>query len=231
MGKHDDEEKQTHPAFAMVGFSRRQGNPGRLFGSALEHHESYVCLSIRRAERIRESGYDRFFGGIRGDLIEVDLSAAQFAELLTTMNVGMGVPCTLRSFDAKKVEPIPDDDTLEVEHVRQSFAKKMRGLADKCKDDVKEVKELLAKKNLTQADRAAILSKMESVMQEVSSNTPYMLQLFEEASEKVVSHAKAEVDAFITTNVVAEGLRAIKERVEAAPKALPAAKKEGDDEA
>lgn len=221
-----DEVRDKHPAFGMVGFSRRQGNPGRLFGSSLKMHESYVTLSIRTAERIRESGYDRFYGSIRGDLIEVDLSAAQFAELLTTMNVGIGVPCTIRHVDGKRVDLIPDDDALEVEQIRKTFRKEVRQHAADMRKEMVGLQDLLDKKNLGQADRRAIMSKFESMLRKYEDSAPFMLDQFEEASEKVVQHAKAEVDAFITSNVMAEGIRAITQRVEERAKQLPPAEGE-----
>jgi len=217
----DREERETHESYVMVQFSRRQGNPGRLFGSSLKTHESYVTLKVARAERIHSLGRDSYYGGLRGDHFEVDLSAAQFAELLTTMNVGSGVPATLRYANGKKVEP-PPDVRLEVEKVREGFKLDMEELAGRCKDSIREVGELLEKKSLTKADRDAIMSKFRKVMMEVESNTPFMLSQFEEATEKVVSHAKAEVDAFVAHNVIAEGLRSIRERAAVDVPQLPA---------
>jgi len=63
-----------------------------------------------------------------------DLSAAQFAELLTTMNVGSGVPCT-RYIEGKRIQD-PPDMKLEVEKVQDSFKQDMKDLAEKCDKDV-----------------------------------------------------------------------------------------------
>lgn len=207
-----EEEREEHPSYGMVRFSRCQGNPGRLFGSSLRTHESYVTLSVGSGERIHSSGYDRYFGSMRGEFIEVDLSAAQFAELLTTMNVGAGVPCTIRRFNGKKIEN-PPETQVEVEKIRTAFKRDMKNLASRCKSDVKAVQEILDKKNLTKADREEILNKVNRIMMNVESDTPFMLSQFEEATEKVVQHAKAEVDAFATANVLAEGIRSIAEQL------------------
>jgi hypothetical protein len=209
----DHEERENHESYVMVGFSRRQGSPGRLFGSSLKTHESYVTLKVSKGERIHSLGYDRYYGGMNGDILEVDLSAAQFAELLTTMNVGSGVPGTLRRAFNKRVEPASETE-LEVEKIRVGFKKKMGDLASTCRQDIKDVEALLEKKGLVKADKEAILAKFRRVMMEVESNTPFMLSQFEEATEKVVTHAKAEVDAFMTHNVVSEGLRALAAKME-----------------
>lgn len=209
-----DEEREDHPSYGMIGFYRTTGNPGRLFGSPLQTHEHYVTLRVSKGTRIHSLGCDRFHGGLRGEIIEVMLSAGQFSELLTTMNVGSGVPCTIQYLLGEKVPSPPEDAELEVEKVRKGFKKDMLGVVQQIKQDKKELETLLEKKTLSKADRERILWIVGRVEQHVESNAPFMVSQFEEASEKVVKHAKAEVDAFITHNIIAEGLRAIKERVE-----------------
>lgn len=46
----------------------------------------------------------------------------------------------------------------------------------------------------------------------LSANMPYVLENFQEATEKVVTHAKAEIDAFMTHNIITEGIRSITEK-------------------
>lgn len=205
------EEKHSHPSYGLVSFSRRSGNPGRLFGSPLSNHESYVTLSVRKAEFIRDGFHDRFFGSIRGDLFEVDMSAAQFAELLTTMNVSMGVPCTIAYVDGERV-PRPPELKQEVEKVHTTFKDGISDLVKSTKSRAKEIRKILSeKKSLVKDDREQIGKLLDTIAMELESNLPFVLSLFQEATEKVVTHAKAEIDAFVTTNVVAAGLKSILE--------------------
>lgn len=207
----DYEEREEHESFGMVSFSRRTGNPGRLFGSSLRTHESYVTLAVKRAVRIHSNGCDRYYGGTRGDIVEVDLSAAQFADLLTTMNVGLGTPCTIRWLDSKRIPNPPEDIKLEVEKVRETFKSDMGRVAKDIHAKRKQVEEILSKKSVTQADRKQVIDLFRTMAMNVESNIPFMLEQFEEASEKVVQHAKAEIDSFITSNVMAAGLRSLSE--------------------
>lgn len=223
-----EEEKEEHPSFGMIGFSRCTGNPGRLFGSPLRTHESFVTLRLSHGTRIHDLGSDRFYGPMHGDILEVILSAGQFSELLTTMNIGSGVPCTITRIEGKAIPKPPEDQEMEVEKVRKGFKKDMKGVVEQIKADKAELATLLEKKTLSKADRERIMWIVSRVEMHVESNAPFMLSQFEEASEKVVKHAKAEIDSFITNNVVAEGLRAIKERVEATAPQLPPAF-EGDE--
>jgi len=216
-----EEEREEHPSYGMIGFSRVTGNPGRLFGSPLRSHESFVTLRISHGQRIHELGYDRFYGPMRGEIIEVILSAGQFSELLTTMNIGSGVPCTIRYIDGKEIPKPPEETELEVEKVRKGFKKDLKDIVAQIKKDRAALEELLGKKTLSKADKDTIAWMVAKVEQHVEANMPFMLSQFEEASEKVVKHAKAEIDSFITTNVIAEGLRTIKERVEAQVPQLP----------
>ena len=207
-----DEEHEEHPSYGMVGFYRTTGNPGRLFGSPLKTHDHFVTLRLSKGVRIHSLGRDHFHGGLRGGIVEVMMSAGQFSELLTTMNVGSGVPCTIQYILGERVPSPPDDAELEVEKVRKGFKKDMAGVVAQIKEDKKELAELLEKKSLSKADRERIMWIVGRVEQHVESNAPFMVSQFEEAADKVVKHAKAEVDAFITHNLVTEGIRAIGER-------------------
>lgn len=131
---HDNDEHEKHESYGLISFSRRGGNPGRLFGSPLKSHESFITLSIKRGERIIDNtGTEHFYGSIRGDVVEVDMSAAQFTELLTTMNIGLGVTCTIRNIENRQMEKPPSTE-MEVEKIRSNF-----------KSNMKEVSKLLTR--------------------------------------------------------------------------------------
>jgi len=214
----EKEEELRHESYGSIHFSRRQGDPGRLFGSALNGHGSYITLCISRSTLIRNDLHDRTYsGGFRGDLIEVDMSAAQFAELLTTMNIGNGVPCTISHVNGKAMER-PPEIPHETERVRSGFKDKMKTLADDAQKALGEIKKLFEeKKNLTKEDRKIVIGFLEKVVMELGANSPFVLKMFEEATQKVTNAAKAEIDAFVTTNVVNAGLKALLQSAEEPP--------------
>lgn len=209
----DDEVVDKHPSFGMARFTRCQGSPGRLFGSSLERHYSFIKLTVTEAECIHSLGHDRFHAG--RILVQVDLSPAQFAELLTTMNVGDGAPCTLRYVAGKRIDPPPEETKLEAEKVRDSFKASLTSLVNTIEADRGELKTMLAKKSLTVDDRQRIEWMLGRVHQAVKANVPFMLDQFEEAADRIVTHAKAEVDAFATHAVMAAGVKAIAARNDA----------------
>jgi hypothetical protein len=155
-------------------------------------------------------------------LIEIHLSAAQFAEMITTMNVSDGVPCTIRYFDGKSVEDPPDEET-EAEKVRTGFKEKTGALARRLGEFRAEMGRLFEKKAVGKGDREEVLKQVDLFIQEVRSNMPFVLDQFEEATEKVVTTAKAEVEAFTMHAVTSAGLLAIADgtALKALPEGLP----------
>lgn len=206
--EHDGEDKEeSHPSYVVARFSRVTGNPGPLFGSSLAQHPSFVELEVVRATCQHHLGRD-WIHSHGQPLITVKFSATQFAELLTTMNVGSGVPGTMSRFDGLDV-PRPSFVDREIVKVRNGFREKMARLAADVKRDRQEIQDIIAKKALTQADREIISRKLEKIDREIGANAPFMLESFEESAAKVVTAAKAEVDAFVMQAVVKAGMDAL----------------------
>lgn len=205
------EEESEHPSYGIVSFSRVTGNPGTLFGSKLGNHESYIELRVSRCKLIVDSsGEERVFGPMRGELIEVKMSAAQFSELITTMNIGMGVPCTISRVNLEEMERPP---AREVESVRTrgAFKRTVESATRRASQLVEEARVILDKKSLLKSDREELMRKMEGVVMEIRQNAPFMFTIFEEAAEKVAKAAKAEVDNMLTHNLITRGLKAYAE--------------------
>jgi hypothetical protein len=217
----DEDKSYTHPSYGLVSFSHRQGNP-KLFHSALEHHYNYVTLSIKTGTLIRTDTGDRLYGPMHGNLIEVDLSASQFSELLTTMNIGVGVACTVRSFNNKSVPPPPDIDS-QTENLRTEFKDRAREFTQKVMGESEEIRELLKNKSaLNKADREKITSLLTRVAQELAQNMPFFVEMYQEATEKVVDSAKAEIEGFMVGAIRQAGLAALAAgKVDITPPQLP----------
>ena len=205
---HADEKEFEHPSYVMASFSRLHGSSGRLFGSAIANHQTHVRLRVCRARRKHHLGQDWFHADLES-IIEVDLSPAQFAELLVTMNIGSGVPCTLRRLDGTRIED-PPDEKLEVEQIHSDFAEKTGIVASRLDRLRVSVETILAKKTLINDDRKELRAQIDKIIQEVRSNLPFWLEQLHESAEKVVVAARAEIDAFMTSAVQAAGLKALR---------------------
>jgi len=217
-----DREKEEHESYGTIGFYRTQGDPGKMFGSALPQHGHFVALSIKRAIRYHDLHQDWIHGG--EELINIWLSANQFAELLTTMNVGDGVPCTLKRVAGKGMEPPPDTESTEAERISTGFDDRLNDFADTLQEKTDLACEMLrAQGTINKGARKHVADILEWVHREVRSNLPFALTSFQEAVDKTSQHAKAELDAMVTHVVQKTGLKAIAEGM--AP-ALPPAKDE-----
>lgn len=206
--KDRKEETFSHPSYGLASMSRCQSSP-KLFACPLTISQNTVRLTIyENVELIRGESGDRYLPHGKS-AIEVEFSAAQFAEFVTTMNVGFGVPCTVRLFNGKIVENPPD---LEPEAVklRQNFGKRMDAASKSLEKHAKEMAEYLAKSNIPKKHWEPLLAPLKQMIQEVGCNSDFWLELFEEATEKVVTSAKAEVDAFVTSAIHRAGLEHIK---------------------
>lgn len=220
------EETFRHPSYAMIGFSRVSGNPGPLFGSQVTNHHTFMRLRIHHAERRHHLNSDWFSAthapGDQSLIVEVDLSAVQFAELLTCPNIGDGVPCTLRYLEgAPPIEAAPEV-VSPMEEVRDDFRRSAEHLASLVRVHHEEMKKLLPK--LTKKEREEAERRMAMIEQEIRSNMPFVEQCFREVTEKSVAAAKAEVDAFVTHTMMTMGTQALRDR--ATQPVLPRA--EGD---
>ncbi len=189
-----DVKVETHPSYGQAVFHRATGSVGKLYGSPLADHHSVIRLTISRSEMRHEYGRD--WRSQRDQLIEVTFSAAQFAELLTNMNVGEGVPCTIDFIQGEgNIAPPPADQEVEHEKVTKAFEGQVAGTAKLLRQNLIKLGELLEKKTLNKEDKGKIYWMVEKALQDVESNAPFMLEQFGEASEKLVTSAKAEVAA------------------------------------
>lgn len=221
----EDAREFRHESYGMVGFSRITGSSGRMFGSSLPNQGTFVRLRLTRATRRHELGRDWYHGETQ-TMYEVDLSSAQFAELLTSMNVGSGVPCTIRHAEGRRMED-PPDELLEAEQVRTDFKGKTEAVAKRLDGMKARIDEILAKKSVTVADRKEVADLTMMIVQEVRSNLPFWLSQFNEATQKITSAAKAEVDAFMTAAVMTAGWKALQGAEAQMPPELPPREKEG----
>ena len=202
----EDVQSETHPSYGMLQISRIHGYTGSLFGSSVQNHNS-IRLSIHPGKVDRHLNQDRYDADSTA-LVEIEMSPAQFAEAITTLNCGPGVPCTIRYLNGKTVEECPAIHKRE--QIKNEFDGEMRRLAERFKDGVSRVQELMKSgKPLSKAQREEVYWLVEKLHQDLNSNIPFIHDQFNEAMDKTVAEAKSEVDAFITHAVVSTGLAAL----------------------
>ena len=186
---------EAHPAYGMVSFSRVTCTPAReMFGSNIKHG-NYISLRIKRARKGRSLNREWFFG--RERMIEVNLSEAQFAEMITSMNVADGVPCTIAWTPEDGMIKLPPKKETTNETFQRELKQKLANIDQQCKDVYKFALEVANAKSAKKSDRQELANKISSLQADIFSNIPYVASAFEKTMEKTVTAAKAEVEATV----------------------------------
>jgi len=204
MGDH-----YAHPTFGTISISRGQGTPRPMFGSSILHSET-IRLIISHAELTRDLKRDRIFEHDR--IVEVDMSPTQFADAITSLNVGGGTPVTIRwisKSDGENLFHTEPPYQNKVQQFNSEFETDMEGLA-------KRFDSVIALANQTNAQKR-LIKELELLRQTVASNIPFVTKSFSEQMEKTVTEAKGEVEAFVRHTVEAYGIEAIKKQAPQLP--------------
>ena len=201
--------EQCHESYGVLGISRVSSSKGvNLFGSSVRPHNTIV-LKISTAKRRRDFQKD----WITDDktMVEVEMSPSQFAEAITTLNIGCGTPVTIRyvTGDAKNHRSeCPDENFRKI--AQSELTAEMAELGQKMENLSKNTKELLKGSGvLKKADREQILRDIQQLEQEVRSNIPYVHTCFNSAVSKTMTEAKSELDATVNHIKMSLGEKAL----------------------
>jgi hypothetical protein len=196
------ETEENHPSYGMVRLSRYTCNPAQnFFGSAIKHHAG-VSLSISKARKHRNLSKDWYFA--RENLIEICLTPSQLADLMTNMNMGDGVPCTLNHVAqtaALKAE-YPDStvpycpETTMRQQYEEEFKKDMGDIANSIEALVQAAASLADKPSVTKADRKAFVDIAKRIRDSLANSLPFVQGQFNESLDRVLTEAKADLESF-----------------------------------
>ena len=200
-------ERHTHESFGQISFTRTVGGNTNFYGSELPQ-DHYISLEIHHSEIERELTQDRYYN--KGQILRLRMSSGQFSELITSLNSGTGIPCTIERLQGKKIESIPVLESRK-DFVHRKFEDRMKEFAVKLKTKQDRVKELSNKKTLSKEDQKELNWTVEWITQEVTSNIPFFAKCFQETMDDVVFEAKLEVENAIQHKISVLGLNALHE--------------------
>lgn len=204
-----ESENYKHPSFGQISFSRVNGNGTNFYGSELPQ-DHYITMEVKNSEIQRDLTQDRYYA-IGIPLIKIRMSAIQFAEMITSMNHGSGVPCTIERLVGQKVEDLPSHENRK-DFVHRKFEDRMKDFANSIRENQKKAKEIVKKKTLSKQDIHDLTHQLEWLTQEVESNIPFFAKCFQETMDEVVSEAKLEVENAIQHKISTLGLNALHEQ-------------------
>lgn len=207
----DENQKETHESYGMLRIGRLSGHDTHLFGSSIPHRNT-ICLAINPGVVERSINHDHYYAG-REPYIEVEMSQSQFAEAITSMNMGPGVPVTIRQRNGENIEePNFTNKRMQFE---QEFKTRMQNLQNRLERLTENAEDVLAnKKSITKSDRQTILGELNALKIELTSNIPYVAKSFNEQMDQTSKEAKAEVEAFTINKVNQLGLEKLHEQNE-----------------
>lgn len=199
-GSGDRGTHYEHPAFGQIRASRVSGDT-TLYGSDFVHH-NFVSISISRSNLERRLSHDWHFA--KNEMIEVNLSEAQWATFVSSMNVGSGVPCTINHLDGKGVPGIslpPRPTTQFKDEIHEAVSRGLR--------EIDSVIAEIGGITMPKGRRDGIVNKLRMAAQHLRSNLPFVAKSFDEHMERIVEKAKIEVNAYLTHAVHDAGLTAL----------------------
>lgn len=199
-------EREKHPSQVQVSFSRVQSShPMPFYGSDIKVN-NWIQLRIKTSIKKRDLSNDRFHAD--DTILEIRLSPNQFSELLTTMNVGEGVPGTLTFHQVLDLPngavPMPVQ-----ENKTAIFKEEINLLGTDIMARMIELENTVDGLNISKSAKTAILERTRMVKQDITSNLPFILRQAKEQVDKIVSAGKSAVDAFYTGVITRLGIAAL----------------------
>ena len=203
-----NKEYEKHDSWGMVGIYHQHHSARELFGSDVTNYNT-ICLKIKTAQCSRDLGRDWIMGD--KTLIEITLSANQFADLLTNANMGDGVPCTIEYVaDKGMIEYKPQKPKLEIiEEERDELAEKT---VSDLESSIAMVKELIANKKLSKSAGEELLSKVSGAYSSlVGGSKEFFRKQAKLEVDDMVTEAKRQVQSYVDNKIYSTGLKLLQD--------------------
>jgi hypothetical protein len=197
---------ESHPSYGVVTISRAQASPGvPLFQSDLKHRD-IIRLTINTAERKRDLNHD--YVHVRDRIIDIEMSLAQWAAVISSQGIGSGTPVTLSYIQGQgRIEEPPFQPRIEesIKEVENSTAKLLEQITRAflvLEDAIETKRGVKVIREATQTLKWALGN--------AKSNQSFAVKSMAEAAEKLVGNAKADIEsAILEANRVTNGQASI----------------------
>ena len=198
------EKKEEHPSYGIAKFSRVTGGERNFYGTVIKpNHYIQFELFTSEKEVSNLNGQEHFYKKDWKPIVSIKMTAAQFADLVSTMNIGDGVPVTIEEIQGKSIETCPKQVSpldLVKESAEDGIEKTIKGINEEINFIISSLKEgKLGKKNIDE-----MLKKLDLISNRMESNADFHKKEIIEVGEKVTSQVKAEIEN--TTNAIVHKL-------------------------
>lgn len=185
------EETTTNPAYGFIRMSRVSGGSGRLFMSPLRH-ENRISIIIGEAEHARSLNTDTHYAGRQ--IIEVQMSEAQFAQFITNSMNHSGAPCTITRNNGQMVPPL-DDVQLKSDRYYAEAQKMAEEAIQAVADARQKIGQIAAA--LPKKKQEEIMGRLNALEMTLSDRMPWIVKMHHEHMDKVANLAKIEIEAYM----------------------------------
>ena len=213
-----DDKEENHESFAMLSFNRVNSSVGQtLHGSNLKHN-TIIQMHLHHSSVRRGLNHNWYHANKQ--IASVSMSQNQFSELITSMNMGDGIPVTLEFTERDGRIESPEFSNVNELH-SDEFKETSKRVAKDAIDMLASMKTFLSGTGtVKKADRNKMLHDMEMVVQDIVSNMPYMEKCFRETMDKTVTDAKGTIEAFAQHRFNEAGIKALNGELPEAPKLI-----------
>ena len=164
---------QTHESYGMASFHRINGDRDHLFGCGVKCNNT-IRLEINSGAVQRHLSEKWYRAG--DNICYVEFSPAQFVELLTSMNCGSGVPCTILQVKDKRMERCPKQDDLEKE--KEDFRADIKGTFKETFELLESLQCKIYDSKLTKKEREELGRKLQHIETHLKDNIPFVYDQF-----------------------------------------------------
>lgn len=199
-------KKCEHPSYGLIQMSKYQGKD-HFFGSSVPH-QGGISIRISKAYVQRNLSTDWTYAD--DTIVEIRLSALQFAELITTGMNSSGTPCTIKyehSVGIIEDPPFEDKDDL----FKEEYAETIKEQVDKIDEALSITSSVLSQKTIKKGQVKEIKRLLELSRQDIVHNMEYVKRCFTDHVQRSVTEAKASVESFIEGRVRSLGVQKLEE--------------------
>lgn len=214
----DGHTSEAHPSFGVIGVSRVSGNAS-LFDSDVIHGH-FIQITLCEASKQQTGFTHEHIHGHR-QLMKINMSFAQFAQMITTQNVGVGTPCTIEYIQGDEDKPYvskwggrpsppePKPFIDKFKQVGKDRAQKIVDNIDKATDAVLRL--LHGTDKPTKANLKSAADALSYARTDVNNNLPYLMECLEEEMETKLSNAVTEFESYVSGSLQEKGLEVMRE--------------------
>lgn len=185
---------------ALISFSRTSGQ-SVMFGSPFVH-QHYITLRISKAKAFRNLNETQYMSESM-PYIEVAMSHSQFAEAITAINVGQGVPCTIKHINGQRLE----DPWLENE--RLSIDNEVNVVTKESIEYIQELILAIQEEKIPKKAQDRLLNLARTAIRKLNDSLPFIAEMYLEHLDKLEQRAKTEISAYADMTITQYGLDAI----------------------